>query len=275
MGIPVPERARAEAHGTRLAQAAGVSGIAGLRALSPQQLADAIAKMPGDNPDAIRFVPIVDGLLLPDEKAVGANTNDTPILTGMTAQEMVGLNPDVGKATPAALRTQIENTYDGSAADMLALYPAADDAAANASVEALARDRGLAATYLWARERAKVTKYPIYIYLWTHAEPGPEAARYKAFHSSEIPYVFDTLRAAPRPFTDEDHRLADVMSGYWANWTKKGNPDGDGLPRWPQFGNTMLMLEIGSNTHARPMLSEPVRTAFEKYVQSGGKIGLF
>ena len=64
---------------------------------------------------------------------------------------------------------------------MLALYPAADDAAANAAVEALARDRGLASTYLWAREREKVTKRAIYLYLWTHTEPGPEASATRPF----------------------------------------------------------------------------------------------
>ena len=185
MGIPVPERAAAEAYGTRLMQAAGATGIAEMRALSPKQLADTLSTMPADA-GAIRFGPIVDGLLLPDAKSVGANTNDTPILTGMTSHEMVGLNPNVGKATPETLRAQIDKEYGASAADVLALYPAADDAAANAAVEALARDRGLASTYLWAREREKVTKRAIYLYLWTHTEPGPEASRYKAFHSSEI-----------------------------------------------------------------------------------------
>jgi para-nitrobenzyl esterase len=274
MGLAVPDRVVAEESGTRLAQAAGVRGIAELRALSPQQLADALKKMAADA-GATRFAPIVDGLLLPDAKTVGANTNDTPILTGMTAHEMVGLNPNAGKTTPETLRAQIEKAYGASASDVLALYPAADDAAANAAAEALARDRGLASTYLWARQREKVTRQPIYLYLWTHTEPGPDAARYKAFHSSEIPYVFETLGAAPRPFADEDYELAVLMSSYWANWTKKGDPNGDDLPRWPQFGKTMLILEIGSPTHARPILGEAARAAFEKYVQSGGKIGLF
>jgi hypothetical protein len=47
------------------------------------------------------------------------------------------------------------------------------------------------------------------------------------------------------------------------------------LPRWPQFGKTLLVLEIGSPTRARPILGEAARAAFEKYVQSGGNLGLF
>ena len=49
--------------------------------------------------------------------------------------------------------------------------------------------------YLWAKDRLPQTKHPIYAYLWTHIEPGPDSARYLAFHSSEIPYVFDTVAA--------------------------------------------------------------------------------
>ena len=86
------------------------AGIAEMRALSPKQLADTLSTMPADA-GAIRFGPIVDGLLLPDAKSVGANTNDTPILTGMTSHEMVGLNPNVGKATPETLRAQIDKEY--------------------------------------------------------------------------------------------------------------------------------------------------------------------
>ena len=42
--------------------------------------------------------------------------------------------------------------------------------------------------------------------------PGPDAAKYGAFHTSEVPYVLNTLSMSDRPFTDVDCRIADTLS---------------------------------------------------------------
>jgi para-nitrobenzyl esterase len=225
---------------------------------------------------APRFGPIVDGLFLPRPESVGKDENDTPILTGMTANEMTGLNPAYGKTTVASFTAQVTATYGATAPDVLALYPAKDDEQAWTSFDALARDRGLAAMYLWAREREQTTHFPIYAYLWTHAEPGPDAERYGAFHSSEIPYVFDTLGTSSRPFERADRSLAEELSDYWANFVKEGNPNGRRLTNWPKFTDEeKQILELGDRTRARPILAPNALEAFERYVKGGGALGLF
>ncbi|MEN3748020.1 carboxylesterase family protein [Sphingomonas sp. HF-S3] len=275
MGLNVPARATAEARGTALMTSAGAGSIDEMRRLSPDQLEAAAKTLAGAG--GLAFAPVVDGLVFPDTGTVGANTNDTPILTGMTADEMTGLNPAFGKATAAQVQGTLASSYGALAPQFLKLYPAASDAEANATVSALARDRGLAAMAFWAQQRQRGSRNPVYAYLWSHWEPGPDAARYRAFHSSEIPYVFGTLGASPeRPFGAADRRLSALLGDYWVNWVKRGDPNGSGLPHWPRYSSNQQIIEIGDDgAKARPILPADTLDLFTRYVESGGRVSLF
>jgi para-nitrobenzyl esterase len=277
MGLNVPERAAAEALGKNLGESGGSPlTLAQLRTLMPADLDARVARMSSTDGPLGRFAPIVDGYFLPNARAVGANTNDTPILTGMTANEMTGLNANYGKLTAASFSSQLDATYGKVAPEIAAFYPSPNDLQAWRSFDALSRDRGLASMYLWAQSRLSRTKHPIYAYLWTHPEPGPDAARYRAFHSSELPYVFDTLDTAKRPFIEADRKLAAQTSSYWVNFVKTGDPNGGGQPQWPKLSATdKRILEIGENTGPRAILDADKLNLFERYTKAGGRLGLF
>jgi para-nitrobenzyl esterase len=79
-----------------------------------------------------------------------------------------------------------------------------------------------------------------YLYVFSHIPPHPRRHELKAFHASELPYVFDVLTARdPREagftYTDVDQRLADQMSSYWVNFVTTGDPNGKGLPHWAAY----------------------------------------
>src|SRR6185312_1640296 len=57
-----------------------------------------------------------------------------------------------------------------------------------------------------------------------------------AMHASEIPFVFDTLRATyGDTVTPQDEKVAQLMNGYWAAFAKNGDPNGPDRPRWQAY----------------------------------------
>jgi para-nitrobenzyl esterase len=58
-----------------------------------------------------------------------------------------------------------------------------------------------------------------------------------AFHTLEIPFVFDNVDGA-KTMTGtgvERYALADKMSRAWVAFAKTGNPNHNGLPTWQPF----------------------------------------
>jgi len=278
MGLPSLTLAQAERLGTAFAEQAGAPSMAALRALPPETLLATAASIPGM--EMLRFMPIVDGTLIPhaaDELPPG-HYHDTPLMTGLTADESSGMLPGYGVETPETLATRLRALFGKHAGALARLYPANTDAEAVQAQKALLRDRGIAATWLWAQTRLRNGgQQPLWLYLFTHPEPGPDAARYGAFHSAELPYLFGTLDASPeRPFTEADRELSRVISRYWVNFVNHGDPNGGGLPAWPVFApdNPQLMhLQPVPATH--PVLDDAKREAFIQHVEAGGRVGLF
>ncbi len=78
--------------------------------------------------------------------------------------------------------------------------------------------------------------HPTYLYRFDVvpvSNPEPSGG---ATHASERPYVFDNLHTVGRPMGERDERAATAMADYWARFAAAGDPNGEGRPVWPEFG---------------------------------------
>jgi para-nitrobenzyl esterase len=80
---------------------------------------------------------------------------------------------------------------------------------------------------------------PVYEYRFSYVATslrGTPFGKPGAMHATEIPFVFDTVKAHYGSKTSQaDETMAREMHAYWVAFAKFGRPDPAGLPPWPQY----------------------------------------
>lgn len=238
-----------------------------LRAVSAQDLLKA------GSSEVVRA--IVDGFVLPQsvyEIFAHGKQNDVPLLLGNNANEGTTLVPQ-GAGVKAAMFTQGAKTRYGALADQfLKIYPADSDEEAVKSFYSAYRDQAFGwEMRTWARLQTKTGRQLSYLYYFTRVAPGPLGQRLGAFHALEIAYVFGNF---PWPFSwdDSDHKLSDIISSYWVNFATTGNPNGEGLPKWPAYSaQSDQALELGDKIAVRSETNKAGLDFYDTYFQSLSK----
>jgi para-nitrobenzyl esterase len=237
-----PPLEMAEKIGAKFAESAGAPTLAALRALPAQQLLDE-TKKPG-----AWFFAIQDGYVLPRSPvtmyAAGEQAR-VPLLAGWNSQEG-HYKQILGESEPTAgnFTAALQKLYGDQAA---AAQQAYSGDVALAATE-LASDRFIGyGTWKWLDSHARTSGKPVYRYYYTRPRPGQTGAG----HSVEIEYALGNLPGNKvYSWTADDHALSAQMQSYFANFIKTGNPNGAGLPEWPQAsagaGSRLIRLDAPS-----------------------------
>jgi para-nitrobenzyl esterase len=244
VSYPLPLKTN-ETAGIEFMKTAGADSLAALRRVPAADL----LKIRGGNRMSI------DGHVIPQDPyqifATGKQ-NDVPILNGWNRDDVAaGGNVE----TAAAFKDYVRKGYGAEADAILRMFPAATDAQAKRSAEALSRDVLFAwQGYTWVRLQERTGKAGAYTYYFTRVPPDtPQQMARGVFHGSESPYALDNLDKFKRPYTETDRKLSAVMSSFWVNYMRSGNPNGTGLPEWPRFSaKADRVMEFGDAITSRP-----------------------
>jgi len=229
-------RMSAEFIGTEFAKSMKAKSIADLRAKSEDEILQASLK-----PNS-HFAPDIDGYFLPEPVSAlygSEMESHVPLLAGWNADEGDAQAIfDKEKPTAKGFAKRLHVLYGAKADDLLRVYPASSDEEARRSAADLAGDRFIAyGTWKWIEMHLASSKSPVYRYEFDQAPPpaaGSTESR-GAYHSAEIEFVFGVLASKKLPWRADDMKLSDLMSTYWSNFAKTGDPNGEGLPKWPQY----------------------------------------
>jgi len=230
---PMPTLAEAEERGRRFAGGLGAHDGQALRSLPGVALVA-----------SGQFGPIVDGVVLAeDTQAVFEAGRQAPVPL------LLGSNSDEGSvyARPGdvqGLQQAAEIAGDHALHDAFqAAYPTGGHADLRASARAYVGDtRFTRPVWRWAATHAATAAAPVWLYLFDRQPPlppGPGPAPppdgspgFGAYHTAELPYVWDNQDQRDWPWTPDDRVLARTMSSAWCRFVGSGDPGGGGLPAW-------------------------------------------
>ena len=67
--------------------------------------------------------------------------------------------------------------------------------------------------------------------------------------------------------SEKDREISSLMSAYWVQFARTGNPNRDGLPVWPAYNSdSQAVIEIGERTTVR---KDPLSDRIAFHMQRG------
>jgi para-nitrobenzyl esterase len=70
----------------------------------------------------------------------------------------------------------------------------------------------------------------------------------------DIEYEFQTLESRHLAWREVDHKVSDLTATMWTNFAKRGDPNGPGVPTWPQWNaaGEKRLMRINATAAAEP-----------------------
>ncbi|MFN8256206.1 MAG: carboxylesterase family protein [Bacteroidales bacterium] len=274
----------AETIGVNFARKHGIEGtdaaaLAKLRALKVEEIVDGGQENDGQGGVRIYSGPILDGKFVTEtaESAYKAGRySHVPLMIGCNSAEIGG-----GFVNRSSTKEELFSLFGELKDEAKAAYDPDGTKEFSEIQTRFNTDK------VWA-EPARFTAGifasngdPAWIFLFSYVPTAmKDRMKYGPGHGTDISFAFDNLGIGgfgppPPPPSEEDKAVAKMVNAYWVNFAKTGNPNGNGLPKWPLYNlKTNEILEIQSD--GKPVGKTDPRKArldvIEKAVNKGDKL---
>ena len=232
----------AETIGVNFARRYGIEGtdaaaLARLRALSAAEIIDGGQESAGQGGPVTYSGPILDGRLMVETSQSAYEAGHqarVPLMIGSNSADFVGF---ISADTKEALFSQ----FGEGKAQAIAAYDPDGTAELRTLLTMAGTDRVQAEPARFTAKAFRAKGAPAYVYRFSYV-PVAMREQWKngVPHGAEVPYALATLGASQGPFpvpppTPEDQAVARMVNSYWANFARTGDPNGQGLTRWPLY----------------------------------------
>lgn len=251
----------AELEGGEYLRKAGVLSIADLRKMD-------VEKLPMGWGVGSSW-PIIDGYVLPDDQYKlyqAGKYNDVAVLIGYNSDEGLFF---LSAKTPKEFTDAVKLRYGIFAESLLKAYPIGEN-----DIPKTARDLIRDATFgwgswTWAKLQSGTGKSKVYYYYFDQHPDYPTGSPdfgHGSPHAQDVSYVFQHIDPTNPQTTKSDLDISAAMGTYWINFTKFGNPNGEGVPSWPTFTNSNpVVMYFDQTPHTGPVPGEKSLEVLDKY----------
>jgi len=250
MGPGMTVIADAEIRGVAFAESLGAKSLAALRKISAEKI----------TASAFDAWPNVDGYVLPNETftsyAKGLQA-DVPLLLGYNEDEGQYFQTPV---TTAEYTAQVRKEYGPFADQVLQLFPAGSNEETTRSKSRLSAETAFGwQMWSWARVNAQTSHQKTFFYYFS--------SKYGNGHGAELPYVFQYPFG--EPWNDDQKEIGRKIAAYWTNFARKGDPNGDKLPDWPEFNpKTSSVMFLGQKFESGTMPDLPAHFLMDTFMNA-------
>ena len=237
-----------------------------MNSLLPENAANSMSGVPVAGVFSMMFAPIVDGYYLPThpfDPIAPPTSADVPLMIGCTRDETalsLASDPYCRRLTKSQLFKRLSPSLGDSTENIINVYRESRPNATPWDLLIGITSEGFRLLSIKIAERkAACTMAPVYMYLFTW-QSDYLGYLFKACHSLDVPFVFDnvdsTLLTGNRPDKQE---MAKIMSETWLAFSRKGDPNHLGLPKWAPYTvkkHSTMLFDVPSRIKVDPYREE-------------------